>query len=216
MMDDLAANASLSGRRASRDVRRQQLIDATIDVLARKGYAALTIADVAGAAGLSVGIVNFHFDSKDNLLAECLRHLSDEYTTNWKTALAAAEPNAARRLEALLLADFTADLFTPRNVAAWVSFRGESQGSPVYDEICAALDAEHEKMIEGLCAEIIQEGGYGHDPVLTARVFESLGDGLWFGIGTWRPGTDAEFCPQKACATFKSALMAYFPAHLRP
>lgn len=215
MMDNLAANASLSGRRASRDVRRQQLIEATIDVLARKGYAALTIADVAGAAGLSVGIVYFHFDSKDNLLADCLRRLSAEYTNNWETALAAAEPNAARRLEALLLADFNAELFTSRKIAAWIAFWSETQGRPVYDEICAALDAEHEKMVERLCAEIIAEGGYGHHPAITARVLESLGDGLWLGIGTWRPATRREHCPAAARDTLKSALAAYFPAHFR-
>jgi TetR/AcrR family transcriptional repressor of bet genes len=216
MMDDIAATASLSVRRAPRDVRRQQLIEATIDVLARKGYAALTIADVAGAAGLSVGIVNFHFDSKDNLLADCLRHLSAEYTNNWKAVLATAEPAAARRLESVLLADFDAVLFTPRKIAAWIAFWGETQGRPVYDEICAALDAEHETMIARLCAEIVADGGYGHDPATTARALESLGDGLWLGIGTWRPGTGTVLCPKEACVTFKSALAAYFPAHFRP
>lgn len=215
MMDDIAAIASLGGRRAPRDVRRQQLIEATIDVLARKGYAALTIADVAGAAGLSVGIINFHFDSKDNLLAECLRHLSAQYTNNWKAALAAAESNAARRLEAVLLADFDAELFTPRKLAAWIAFWGENQGRPVYDEICLARDAEHEKMMERLCAEIIEECGYGHDPAMTARVFESLGDGLWLGIGRLRPGTGSGHCPKAACDTLRSALAAYFPAHFR-
>ena len=215
MMDDIAVSAGFKGRRAPRDVRRQQLIEATIDVLARKGYAALTIADVAGAAGLSVGIVNFHFDSKDNLLAECLRHLSAEYTDNWKTVLAAAEPNAARRLEAMLLADFDAALFTPRKLAAWIAFWGETQGRPVYNEICAARDAEHEKIVERLCTEITGEGGYSHDPATAARVLESLGDGLWLGIGTWRPGTDMERCPAAARDTLRSALATYFPKHFR-
>ncbi len=215
MMDDIAATASLNGRRAPRDVRRQQLIEATIDVLARKGYAALTVADVAGAAGLSVGIVNFHFDSKNNLLAECLRHLSAEYTNNWKAVLAAGQPNAARCLEAVLLADFDPELFTPRKLAAWIAFWGETQGRPVYDGICAERDAEHEKMLERLCAEIIAEGGYGHDPAATARVFESLGDGLWLGIGTWRPGTGTERCPAATCNALRSALAVYFPAHFR-
>ena len=59
---------SPSSRKASRPVRRQQLIDATIAVLARKGYSALTVADVAKTAGLSVGIINFHFESKEKLL----------------------------------------------------------------------------------------------------------------------------------------------------
>ena len=51
-------------RKATRPVRRQQLIDSTIAVLARKGYAGLTVADVAKEAGLSAGIVIFHFNSK--------------------------------------------------------------------------------------------------------------------------------------------------------
>jgi TetR/AcrR family transcriptional repressor of bet genes len=161
------------------------------------------------------GIVNFHFDSKDNLLAECLRHLSAEYTDNWKTVLAAAEPNAARRLEATLLADFDAELFTPRKLAAWIAFWGEIQGRPVYNEICAARDAEHEKILERLCAEIIAEGGYSHDPATAARVLESLGDGLWLGIGTWRQGTGTEPCPAAARNTLTSALAAYFPNHFR-
>ncbi len=214
MMDDIAANASLGGRRAPRDVRRQQLIEATIDVLARKGYAALTIADVTGAAGLSVGIINFHFDSKDNLLADCLRHLSTEYTDNWKSALAAAETGAARRLEAMLLADFNAELFTQRKIAAWIAFWSETQGRPVYDEICAARDVEHERTLVRLCADIIDEGGYNHDPAMTARVLESLGDGLWLGIGTCRIGT--EHCPAAARGAFRSVLAAYFPGHFRP
>jgi len=216
MMDYIAANASLGGRRAPRDVRRQQLIEATIDVLARKGYASLTIADITGAAGLSVGIINFHFDSKDNLLADCLRQLSAEYTDNWKSVLAAVETGAARRLEAMLLADFDAEIFTQRKIAAWIAFWGETQGRPVYDEICAARDAEHEKTLVRLCADIIDEGGYSHDPAMTARVLESLGDGLWLQIGTWRPGTGAEHCPAAARATFGSALAAYFPGHFHP
>ena len=217
MMDDIAASASFNGRRAPRDVRRQQLIEATIDVLARKGYAALTIADVAGAAGLSVGIINFHFDSKDNLLAECLRHLSAEYTNNWKTVLAATPPDAGKRLEAVLLADFDAMLFTPRKLAAWIAFWSETQGRPIYNEMCTARDAEHEKMIALLCAEVVAEGGYCHDPATTARVLETLGDGLWLGIGTWRPGTGTgtERCPVVARNTLRAALVAYFPKHFQ-
>lgn len=216
MMDGITTTASQSVRRAPRDVRRLQLIEAMIDVLARKGYAALTVADVAGTAGLSVGIINFHFDSKDNLLAECLRHLSAEYINNWKSVLAGVGSGAARRLEAMLMADFKAELFTPRKIAAWIAFWGETQGRSVYEEICAARDAEHVNMLEQLCSEIIAEGGYRHDPAITARVLESLGDGLWLGIGTWRSGTGAEHCPVAACAIIRSALVAYFPAHFRP
>ena len=48
-------------RREPKALRREQLINATIDSLAKRGYAATTLADVADGAGLSRGIVNFHF-----------------------------------------------------------------------------------------------------------------------------------------------------------
>ena len=93
-------------RKASREFRRHQLIEATIDVLARKGYAALTLADVARAAGLSVGMVIFHFESKEKLLVETLKSLAEDYRVNWQEALATAGPTPAHKLANLLTADF--------------------------------------------------------------------------------------------------------------
>ena len=60
-------------RTAARQERRQQLIDATMKCIAKKGMGSTTLSDVAGTAGLSQGIVNLHFESKDNLLNETLR-----------------------------------------------------------------------------------------------------------------------------------------------
>ena len=46
-------NGDKKGRKASKETRRQQLIEATIDSLARRGYSETTMADVADGAGLS-------------------------------------------------------------------------------------------------------------------------------------------------------------------
>ena len=109
-------------RKATRPVRRQQLIDSTIAVLARKGYAGLTVADVAKEAGLSAGIVIFHFNSKDELLAAVLGALATEYRTHWEASMNAAGPAAADRLKAMLLSDFDTDVYTRDKLAAWVAF----------------------------------------------------------------------------------------------
>ena len=53
--------------------RRQQLIDATIRCIAQHGLSKVTMQMVTSEAGLSVGIANLHFQSKDNLLKETLR-----------------------------------------------------------------------------------------------------------------------------------------------
>ena len=66
-------------RTAPPEERREQLIQATIRCVADRGLADTTIATVAQEAGLSQGIVNLHFRSKDGLLTETLRYLADEY-----------------------------------------------------------------------------------------------------------------------------------------
>lgn len=198
-------------RKAARPVRRQQLIESTIAVLARKGYASLTVADVAKEAGLSAGIVIFHFNSKDELLAAVLGALVTEYRNHWEASMNAAGDAPADRLRALLLSDFDVEVFTREKLAAWVAFWGEIQGRPFYDQICAGFDAERQATTEALCGKIITEGGYALDAALTARGLESLGDGLWVGLGG--AGYKGQVSGAQAKQVMAEALAAFFPRH---
>ena len=74
-------------RKMPRDARRLQLIEATIETIARFGYSRTTMSEVARMAGLSHGLVNFHFQTKENLLTETLLYLSEEYRQNWTGAV---------------------------------------------------------------------------------------------------------------------------------
>ena len=58
--------------------RRAHLIDAAIGLAESKGVAAVTTRDVAQAAGVSLGVVHYCFDSKDALMTELARALSIE------------------------------------------------------------------------------------------------------------------------------------------
>ena len=77
----LEQSPSVGKRRQIRPTaeRRQQLIDATIRCIAQQGLSAITLQMVTREAGLSVGIANLHFQSKDNLLRETLRFVAEEY-----------------------------------------------------------------------------------------------------------------------------------------
>ena len=200
-------------RKAARDVRRSQLIAATVRVLARKGYAALTVADVAKEAGLSPGIVIFHFNSKDDLLADVLGFLAAEYRQHWDAQTRLAGTGPAARLKALLLSDFDTTVFTPEKLAAWIAFWGETQGRPVYDQICSGLDAERMQATEALCRELNEDGGYGHDPALVMRTLESLCDGLWLGLAANGAGHKGRVSAADAQKIIGAALAAFFPRH---
>jgi TetR/AcrR family transcriptional repressor of bet genes len=204
-----------TSRKASRPVRRQQLIDATIVVLARKGYSALTVADVAKTAGLSVGIINFHFESKEKLLAACLTHLAEEYYRNWQSALATPEATVAEKLQMVILGDFNDKIFTPDKLAAWIAFWGETQGRPIYVEICSAYDEERTKAVSGLCEKIVKDGGYKLMPSTVMRALESLGDGLWLGVAAGNSQAKFTITASQARMALQATLVSFFPKHFQ-
>jgi AcrR family transcriptional regulator len=56
---------------------RARLVEATLDVLLAKGYAATTTVDIAARAGLTRGALSHHFAGKDELVVEAFdRHLT--------------------------------------------------------------------------------------------------------------------------------------------
>jgi AcrR family transcriptional regulator len=204
-----------ASRKASRPVRRQQLIDATIAVLARKGYSALTVADVAKTARLSVGIINFHFESKEKLLAACLTHLAEEYYHNWHGALAMPGASVAEKLQLIVLGDFNDKIFTPDKLAAWIAFWGETQGRPIYVEICSTYDEERTKAVSGLCEKIIKDGGYKLVPSTVMRALESLGDGLWLGVAAGNSQAKFTITASQARMALQATLVSFFPKHFQ-
>ena len=169
-------------RKSSREDRRQQIIEATIERLARRGYAQTTLTDVAAASGVSHGLVNFHFGTKEKLLTETLLYLADEYRENWKGAMAGAAPSPAAQLNALLMADFNEKICTQSRLAAWCAFWGEAQSRPIYQEKCDAYDQACNRELEEVCARLIAEGGYGHNAARVARLLRVTVEGLWLDI----------------------------------
>ncbi|MGH6718779.1 MAG: TetR family transcriptional regulator, partial [Alphaproteobacteria bacterium] len=101
---------------------RIRLLDATIDVIAAKGFADTTLAEVGRRAGMSRGIVNFHFASKERLMVATLRHLADEYALRLEKALGRAGPDPARRLGAMIAIEFHPRLCTRRKILTWRAF----------------------------------------------------------------------------------------------
>lgn len=65
----------MPGFKAPEAERRSQILAATYDVAAREGLEGTTIMQVAAAAGLSPGLVMFHFKSKRQLLLALLDSL---------------------------------------------------------------------------------------------------------------------------------------------
>lgn len=195
--------------RASKEARRRQLVEATLRVIARKGLNAVTLADVADEAALSRGIVNFHFETKDKLLLATLTELSREYDGNWRAELAAAPPLPAARMRAAIMADLAEAVCSPSKLSAWFGFYGATASRSDYLDLCWARDDAYLDALEGICADLNREGGYGHDPKQIATAVYAMQEGLWLRLMLG----NAELRREDALASALAMLGTLFPHH---
>ena len=175
--------ARKQGRTAAPEERRAQLIEATIRCVAGRGLAETTIATVAREAGLSQGIINLHFQSKERLLTETLRYLADEYRTASNTATANSAADPAAGLQAIVDLCFQRSICNRDKLAVWFAFWGERKFRPTYRRICAARDNAHDELVRTLCTNLCRLGKYSEvEPVLVANGLSALTDGLWLDL----------------------------------
>lgn len=197
-------------RTASKEVRRQQLIDATIESIAKHGLTGTTMTTVTREAGLSLGLANFHFSTKQNLLEETLRYLADEHHQFWKKSYQKASLAPEAKLEAIVAAHFHPTICKRKKIAVWYGFFGEAKSRASYRKLVADIDAERFNLSTRLCRNIIQQGGYENiDPENIAMTLEGLYDGFWLNILMY----PKEFTRFDAMRRIQEYLADLFPKH---
>jgi phenylpropionate dioxygenase-like ring-hydroxylating dioxygenase large terminal subunit/AcrR family transcriptional regulator len=188
--------------------RRRELIEATMASIAEGGLSGTTIARVAKTAGLSSGIVNFYFKSKDALLLATLTHVAEAFERGWRDAIARADSDPIRELDALIESNFDASACNLRWVAVWSAFWGESRAREDYMRVCGSRDEAYLDQINSLLQQIAQRGGYERvDAEAVALAFfhllSSLPESL---LDASKP-----FDREQAKATCRSFLSSVFP-----
>ena len=193
--------------------RRQQLIDATIRCIAQHGLSAVTMQMVTRDAGLSVGIANLHFESKDNLLKETLRYVAEEYHNGQIDIMEGAEiPDLGERLDALLDFQLGRGVTQRQKMSVWFAYYGEAGARPVYQKIVSTVDKLAAQKLETLFASIISDGGYQRvDARELATGYSALIDGLHLGLLV----TPRELSKRRARSVARDFLRRAFPDHIR-
>lgn len=161
--------------------RRTQarIIEAVVDSVATHGLSGTTLATVARGAGVSQGVLVFHFQTKDGLLTETLRRLSEEYRAAWEPALAEEDP--LDQILALVKADFAPAVCSRRKLALWFAFWGEAGAQPLFSAICEAAEETRYRAMIGACEAL--RARYGTpDPTLLASAIDAMTDGLWLQL----------------------------------
>jgi TetR/AcrR family transcriptional repressor of bet genes len=172
-----------ASRAEAKAERRLQLIDSTIDSIARFGLSGTTMAKVTELAGVSVGLANFHFDSKDRLFEAVLKHLADEQRGLWQSRVQGPDRSGGDLFRAIVESRFHPAICARRKLAVWFAFYGDAGARDIYRSAVGDMDDERLEASAALIAEMVAEAGYaGIDPVETVLTIEAMWDGLWLNM----------------------------------
>lgn len=133
---------------------RSRILAAAADCIVREGLAQVRMATIAKAAGVSSGLVHYHFDTKERLFADVLSHSSSVSAALTERALQRAGDAPALRLSAFLDRCLPSD---ERLVHAW-SLWQELDLLCVREPELAKVSAEFYRHLYRSIADIINGG----------------------------------------------------------
>jgi TetR/AcrR family transcriptional regulator, transcriptional repressor of bet genes len=195
-------------RKAVRDIRREQLIEAAIRAISKHGIGETTIAHVVQEAGMANGAVNQYFASKDMLLLEALRAVTGEFRDIWHQARARAGADPAAILEAVVMAQLHPKVCRHERISVWVAYWSEVRFRPKYMDVCTESDAEYGDALMVACRAVAKDGRYKSlDADKAGQFLLAAGDGLWVSIMLGLLTRD------EAAALMRAHLASVFPKH---
>jgi TetR/AcrR family transcriptional regulator, fatty acid metabolism regulator protein len=190
--------------------RRDQLVDCAIDAIVEVGYPRASVAEVARRAGVSKGVITYHFPAKDDLIQAVIADVIAEMAQYVEPRLRAADPvGQPERFIAEYLTTWTGYIQAHgRQVLALVriynAFRDETgRPNPAFDARAQEVAAVTYLLREGQKA-----GRLGRfDPAIMAAVMKAALDDVLTQYAD-NPGLDLD--------AYGAELVAMFQAATRP
>lgn len=173
------------GRQEQSSERRDQILSIAAHLIARRGYSATTVRDIADEAGILSGSLYHHFSSKEAILQEILRSFMAGLLGRFEEII--AEGGSPRDiLDKLITHAFATIESQPDAVGLYqneLSFLGRQPGFEFL--------TENSDRIEAIWLAQLEEGqrvGVFRDSIDAPIAYRFLRDAVWSTVGWYRPG----------------------------
>lgn len=148
---------SSTTRQEQKLLTRRKLLETTIDIIANEGFIGVTLPKVAERAGLSRGICNFHFQTKEQLMLEAFQAVYYEHEQAWRAIVEDNDKSPEQRLSLLIRTLLTPPLADSRKLAVWLAFWGIAPHRETYIALCTEGDCLYEQGIASLLRKMSGE-----------------------------------------------------------
>jgi AcrR family transcriptional regulator len=158
------------------EVRREEILVATIAEIEKSGMSALRVSDIAASLGVSSGLVFYHFDTKDALLVDALEYAVVRDADRLDRALA-KEGEPLERLRRVLTS------YGPTGAAhgwtLWIEAWSTALREPSIQASLRKLDKRWRDALQDVITEGVSTGVFNcEDPKGTVARVGALLDGL--------------------------------------
>jgi AcrR family transcriptional regulator len=165
-----------TGTRRAVEVRREELLEATLDQVAAAGLASTRVSDVAAALGVSTALVFYHFGTKDTLVAEAFGHAVRRDLDRLDTAVERGRDPLDRLRRVLRLYGPTG---SAEGWRLWIDAWALAQREPEIRGVLRALERRWRAVLRGVVEEGVTAGVWTcADPDATSARVSALLDGL--------------------------------------
>ena len=157
------------------EVRREEILSTTVELLDKLGLAATRVADVAVALDVSPALVFYHFGTKDDLVAEAFAHAVEHDLHRLERAASGEDPVA--RLRRVLR------LYGPTGRATgwriWIDAWAVALRDPHIRKVLKRLDHQWQDILRGVVDDGVASGVFTcPDPAASVARISALVDGL--------------------------------------
>lgn len=162
--------------RLSVEQRREELLRAAVEQIEARGVAAVRIADVASALGVSNALVLYHFSTKEKLVAAAFAYAAEDDLARLR-GLLGRRTTALRRLRAAVR--WYAPTGQAKGWRLWIEGWAAALREPALREVTRDLDRQWKAALTEVVAEGVRAGEFHcPDPEATALRLTALLDGL--------------------------------------
>ncbi|HMQ91865.1 MAG TPA: transcriptional regulator BetI [Amaricoccus sp.] len=156
------------------EYRRRALIGAALCEIAERGSLDVTVAQIAGRAGVSAALAHHYFGGKEDLILATMRHLLAEFSSVLVAGLREA-PDPRARLTAIVRGSFGREQFHHATISAWLTFYAKALSS----EVAAWLLEIYQRRLNSNLVHALRALVPGRDAVRIAESTAALIDGVY-------------------------------------
>jgi TetR/AcrR family transcriptional repressor of bet genes len=164
-----------------KDIRREELLRATLDTIREVGLQNTTVARLSAHAGMSQGMVHHYFKNKAEIVEAAIRYANAELRDDL-----IQEVNSVRtpvdHLFKIIEINFSERRFTKEATRFWVSFCAEVPFNPTFHRIQRVIHRRMRSNLLSCLKQLLPE----KEALNVAEDLSNMIDGLWlrFSVDT--------------------------------